>query len=190
VADRRPVLAVGASGKPGRAAYHLAPKVHPDEVGIARRLGIAASAVGLPSFVFHSVLHPDDQRLPHHLREAEAERVLHDLLAGRVVVLRPAAHHQNLLAQSLAGVITVPYSLDAPCSTVDLDDVGEVAARTLLEPGREKDATHDLAGSEVLTTRPMAQGGVDGARAPGRGAPDEGGHLARGAGRHAPGRRP
>ncbi|HET9021649.1 MAG TPA: NmrA family NAD(P)-binding protein [Ornithinibacter sp.] len=207
VADRRPVLVVGATGKTGRAvcaalvargvrvraavrpgredaappgteavpvdlaqgqgleatldgtraAYHLAPNVHPDEVGIARRVGIAASAVGLPRLVFHSVLHPDDQRMPHHLRKAEAERVLHDLLPGRVVVLRPAAYHQNLLAQALAGVITVPYSLDAPFSTVDVDDVGEVAARILLEPGREDDATHDLAGPEVLTTRQMGR---------------------------------
>lgn len=205
VADRRPALVVGASGKTGRAvcaalvargvrvraavrpgredaappgteavpvdlaqgqgleatldgaraAYHLAPNVHPDEVGIARRVGIAASAVGLPRLVFHSVLHPDDQRMPHHLRKAEAERVLRDLLPGRVVVLRPAAYHQNLLEPALAGRITVPYSLDAPFSNVDLDDVAEVAAMALTEEGHAGQ-TYELCGPEALSVRELA----------------------------------
>ena len=137
-----------------RAAYHLAPNVHPDEVGIARRVGAAASATGLPRLVFHSVLHPDDARMPHHLRKAEAERVLGQSCPGRLVVLRPAAYHQNLLAGALSGTITVPYSVDAPFTTVDLDDVAEVAAAVLLGQGV---GVHDLAGPEVLTTRVMGE---------------------------------
>ena len=61
-----------------RAAYHLAPNVHPDEVGIADRVADAAAAAGLPRLVFHSVLHPDDARMPHHLRKAEAEALLRE----------------------------------------------------------------------------------------------------------------
>src|SRR5690242_1609912 len=130
VADDRPVLVVGATGKTGRAvaaaltsrgvavraavragrepdappgtspvpvdlatglgledalsgaraAYHLAPNMHPDEVGMARRVADAAVAAGVERLVFHSVLHPDDARMPHHLRKAQAEVVLRETL--------------------------------------------------------------------------------------------------------------
>jgi uncharacterized protein YbjT (DUF2867 family) len=138
-----------------RAAYHLAPNVHPDEVGMARRLAAAAARTDLPHLVFHSVLHPEDGRMPHHLRKAEAEGILRAAFPTRVVVLRPAAYHQNLVPAALRGELAVPYSLDAPFTTVDLDDVAEVAARVLLDPGTAG-GVHDLAGPELLSTRRMA----------------------------------
>lgn len=139
-----------------RAAYHLAPNVHPDEVGMAARLADAAASAGLSRLVFHSVLHPDDARMPHHRRKAEAEGLLRGVLGERVTVLRPAAYHQNLLDQALAGMVTVPYSPDAPFTNVDLGDVAEVAASVLLDPVAAHQV-HDLAGPEVLTTRAMAE---------------------------------
>ena len=81
--------------------------------------------------MFHSVLHPDDARMPHHLRKAEAETVLRAALGERLTVLRPAAYHQNLAGQAHAGMLRVPYSLDAPFTNVDLADVAEVAADAL-----------------------------------------------------------
>ncbi|HET7823075.1 MAG TPA: NmrA family NAD(P)-binding protein [Ornithinibacter sp.] len=138
-----------------RAAYHLAPNMHPDEVGIARRVASAASATGVALLAFHSVLHPDDPRMPHHLRKAEAEGVLREALGERLTVLRPAAYHQNLLGQAEAGMLSVPYSLDAPFTNVDLADVADVAADALL--GAHRGATLDLAGPEVLTTRQMTE---------------------------------
>lgn len=138
-----------------RAAYHLAPNLHPDEVGMAARVARATVTADLPALVFHSVLHPDDQRMPHHRRKAEAESVLRTALGERVTVLRPAAYHQNLLAQARSGMLAVPYSLDAPFTNVDLDDVAQVAADALL--GAHAGATLDLAGPEVLTTRQMAE---------------------------------
>ncbi|HSF99094.1 MAG TPA: NmrA family NAD(P)-binding protein [Ornithinibacter sp.] len=139
-----------------RAVYHLAPNVHPDEVGMAARLADAAASAGLSRLVFHSVLHPDDTRMPHHVRKGEAEVLLRQALGGRVVVLRPAAYHQNLLGQARAGVMTVPYSPDAPFTTVDLGDVAAVAASALLGSGA-RGGVHDLAGPEPLTTREMAE---------------------------------
>lgn len=139
-----------------RAAYHLAPNVHPDEVGMAARMATAAASAGLPRLVFHSVLRPDDDRMPHHLRKAESEVLLRQSLGDRLVVLRPAAYHQNLLDQAPAGVMTVPYSPDAPFTNVDLGDVGDVAAWALLEQGVGGEV-HDLAGPEALTTREMAE---------------------------------
>ena len=134
--------------------YHLAPNVHPDEVGMAERGTAAAAAGGTGRLVFHSVLHPDDASMPHHLRKAQAEEVVR---AGGVpwTVLRPAAYHQNLLPGALAGELAVPYSLDAPFSNVDLGDVALVAATVLCEPGHEGEA-YDLAGPETLSVREMA----------------------------------
>ena len=137
-----------------RAVYHLAPNLHPDEVGIARRVAEAGARAGVGRFAFHSVLHPHDASMPHHLRKGAAESVVR-ALHSTVTVLRPAAYHQNLLAQALTGRIVVPYSLDAPFSNVDLDDVAEVAALVLTHEGHEG-ATYELAGPEVLTVRELA----------------------------------
>ena len=52
-------------------------------------------------------------------------------------------------------MLTVPYSLDAPFTNVDLDDVAEVAADALL--GAHAGLTLDLAGPEVLTVRQMTE---------------------------------
>ena len=49
----------------------------------------------------------------------------------------------------------MPYSPDAPFTTVDLADVAEVAADALT--GHHLGVTLDLAGPEVLTTREMAE---------------------------------
>ena len=123
---------------------------------MAARVADAAASAGLSRLVFHSVLHPDDARMPHHLRKAEAEALLRQAMGDRLVVLRPAAYHQNLLDQALAGMVTVPYSPDAPFTNVDLGDVAEVAAAALLDPGVGGEI-HELAGAEVLTTRAMAE---------------------------------
>ncbi len=138
-----------------RAAYHLAPNMHPDEVGIAARVGSAAAEVGLERLVFHSVLHPHDARMAHHLRKAEAEAVLREVFGERLTVLRPAAYHQNLVGAALGGELCVPYSLDAPFTNVDLADVAEVAVAAL--GGGHAGLTLDLAGPEVLTTRQLAE---------------------------------
>lgn len=134
--------------------YHLAPNVHPDEVGMAERVTTSAAAAGAGRLVFHSVLHPDDASMPHHLRKAQAEGVVRS--AGVPwTVLRPAAYHQNLVPAALVGEIAVPYSLDSPFTNVDLGDVALVAATVLSEPGHEGQV-YDLAGPEALTVREMA----------------------------------
>ncbi len=129
--------------------------MHPDEVGIAERVATAAARVGLERLVFHSVLHPDDARMPHHVRKAEAEALLRYALGTGLTVLRPAAYHQNLVTQALARMLRVPYSVDAPFTNVELADVAEVAADALL--GAHAGLNLDLAGPEVLTTRQLAE---------------------------------
>ena len=104
--------------------------------------------------------------------------MLREALGERLTVLRPAAYHQNLLAQARAGMLSVPYSLDAPFTNVDLDDVAEVAADALLRRPRRADprprraggAHHPAddrggraaAGAAGRATRRIAAGGVGG----------------------------
>ncbi|MGO4599433.1 SDR family oxidoreductase [Terrabacter sp. 2RAF25] len=136
------------------AVYHLAPNVHPDEAAIAGRVAAAAAAAGVGRFAFHSVLHPDDASMPHHLRKGEAEHVVRAALP-RATVLRPAAYHQNLVEAARSGRLAVPYSLDTPFTNVDLDDVAEGAATVLTRHGHEG-LTYELAGPEVLSVRDQA----------------------------------
>ncbi|GAB3880412.1 NmrA family NAD(P)-binding protein [Terrabacter terrigena] len=145
-------LAEGVDGVDG--VYHVAPNVHPDEAAIADRVATAAASAGVRRFVFHSVLHPDDASMPHHLRKAEAERQVRAALPG-ATVLRPAAYHQNLVDAARSGRLAVPYSLDSPFTNVDLDDVAEVAALVLTRHGHEG-VTYELAGPEALSVRDQA----------------------------------
>ena len=135
------------------AVYHLAPNVHPDEVGIARRVATAAVAAGVTRLVLHSVLHPHDRSMPHHLRKADAEEVVRAVVPSWTV-LQPAAYLQNLLAAARQGSLAVPYSPDAPFTFVDLEDVAQVAATVLTGPGHER-ATYELAG-DLTSVRGLA----------------------------------
>jgi uncharacterized protein YbjT (DUF2867 family) len=73
--------------------------------------------------------------------------------------LQPAPQAQNVLAEKEAimtqGVYRVPYSVQAPFSLVDLENVAEVAAIVLTEPGHAG-ATYELCGPEVLTPSEIA----------------------------------
>lgn len=144
-------LAVAYTG--ADAVYHLAPNVDPDEVG----LGVAALAVarrcGARRFVLHSVLHPYAPPMPHHVRKAEVEHLVRT--SGLAwTVLQPAAYAQNLVAMAevaaRTGRLEVPYSVDAPFTLVDLDDVAAAAAAVLADP-RHTNATYELAGPTVTT---------------------------------------
>lgn len=135
--------------------YHLAPNVHPDEVAMAARVAEAAATEGVSRLVFHSVLHPDDASMPHHLRKAEAERQIRARFDS-ATILRPAAYLQNLERAARSGRIEVPHSIDAPFTNLDLGDVAEVAARVLTEDGHAG-VTYDLAGPQRLSVRELAE---------------------------------
>lgn len=134
--------------------YVIAPNVDDSEVDMVRHVVESAVAQRVPRIAYHSVLHPDDASMPHHLRKARAERLIRDRRPG-ATVLRPSAYQQNLLGAALSGDLVVPYSLDAVFTNVDLGDVAEVAARVLTEDGHAG-ATYELAGPERQTTRDLA----------------------------------
>ncbi|HET8613973.1 MAG TPA: NAD(P)H-binding protein [Actinomycetales bacterium] len=140
------------------AAYLLAPNVHPDEPGVIERAVTAARDAGVRRVVLHSVLHPHDSAMPHHLAKARAEEVVR--ASGLCwTVLQPCAYTQNLTAslpQVLAtGRLEVPYRVDAPFTLVDTRDVGEAAAIVLSEEGHDA-ASYELCGPDVMTVADVA----------------------------------
>jgi uncharacterized protein YbjT (DUF2867 family) len=140
------------------AVYLIAPNVHPDEPGMIERALRAAREAGVARVVLHSVLHPYERALPHHMGKAAAEELVH--ASGLSwAVLQPCAYAQNLTAglpaALEAGRLEVPYRVDAPFTLVDLDDVGEVAATVLTETGHEA-ASYELCGPDEVTVADVA----------------------------------
>lgn len=137
------------------AVYHLAPNVDAREVVMAVHVARGAADAGVDRFGFHSVLHPEDASMPHHLRKQAAENEVREILPD-VTVIRPAAYLDNLVPAALAGQITVPYSVDAPFTNVALADVAEAAAVALTDDGHAG-RTYEFVGPQTLTVREMAQ---------------------------------
>ncbi|GLU46466.1 NmrA family NAD(P)-binding protein [Nocardiopsis ansamitocini] len=137
----RAVLKQAASGVD--AIYHIAPNMSPDEVEIGETLISAAKAAGVWRVVYHSVLRPQIQAMPHHWAKLLVEEAL--FRSGlNVTVLQPGPYAQNLLAEldtvRATGQLRVPYSIEVEFAMVDLWDVAAVAARCLTEPVRAPEA--------------------------------------------------
>lgn len=134
------------------ALYHICPNMHPEEVAIGRMAMAAARRNGVSRFVYHSVLHPHVEAMPHHWHKMRVEEML--LSAGLdFTILQPAAYMQNLQANWPAitgsGIYQVPYALTARMSLVDLADVAAAAVIVLTQPGHSG-AIYELAGQEIL----------------------------------------
>ncbi len=158
VGDMRLRATMDRAAQGMRAIYHICPNVSPDEVAIGQAAIAAARSAGVEHFVYHSVLHPQVEAMPHHwLKLRVEERLFESGLP--CTILQPAAYMQNVLAQwehvLEQGVYSVPYSAGTRLGMVDLEDVAEAAAIVLTEPGHEG-ATYELAGSEALTQTEVA----------------------------------
>ena len=152
------------------AAYVIAPNMHPDEAAYVEQVTGAALRVGVSRVVLNSVASPYVPAMPHHLGKARAEDVVRR--SGLTwSILQPGAYVQNFAPGQ---TIRLPYRADAPFGFAHLDDVGEVAARVLLEDGHEG-ATYELAsfratvgdlaralGSTVEPVRPRVWAASDG----------------------------
>jgi NAD(P)H dehydrogenase (quinone) len=152
-----PAVKRAASGV--RAIYHIAPNVSPHETVIGKNVIAAAQSAEVERFVFHSVLHPQVEAMPHHWQKMRVEEALFE--SGLpFTILQPTAYMQNLLAywQSICerGVYAVPYPPQTRLSLVDLDDVAEAAAIVLTEPGW-LGATLELVGTPPLSQTEVAE---------------------------------
>jgi NAD(P)H dehydrogenase (quinone) len=149
-------LSLAAAGT--RAIYHICPNVSRDELSIARAVAAAAREHKVQRFVFHSVLHPQIEAMPHHWNKMRAEEIL---LAADfdLTILQPTAYMQNILG-AWRGIVEddvfrIPYPADTRLSLVDLDDVAEVAARVLTDDGHDG-STYELAGTAPLSQTEIA----------------------------------
>ncbi|MBN1138287.1 MAG: NmrA family NAD(P)-binding protein [Anaerolineae bacterium] len=151
--DLRDPAAVGQAARGSRAIYHICPNMHPDEAAIGQVAIAAAQSAGVQHFVYHSVLHPQIEAMPHHWLKMRVEEQL--FKSGlSYTILQPAAYMQNVLAQwdriVQEGVYPVPYRAETRLGMVDLDDVAEAAAVVLTEGGHAG-ATYELASAEALS---------------------------------------
>ena len=141
-----------------RAVYLICPNMSPDEEAIAGGVIAACRGAAVERLVYHSVLHPQVEAMPHHWAKMRVEEALFE--SGLAwTILQPAAYLQNLLAgwSSIVeeGRYRVPYAAGTRLGMVDLPDVAEVAAKVLAEDGHEG-AVYELAGAEVLTQTEIA----------------------------------
>lgn len=141
-----------------RALYHICPNMSPAEVEIGRIAIKSAQTAGVEHVVYHSVLHPQTEKMPHHWHKLRVEELLFE--SGlNVTLLQPAAYMQNILAGwpaiTGAGLYRVPYPVETRLAMVDLADVAEVVATVLTEPGHAG-ATYELVGPETLSQTEVA----------------------------------
>jgi len=133
--------------------YHICPNMHPAEVEIGRSLIEITAEAGVKHFVYHSVLHPQTEKMPHHWNKLRVEELL--LEAGlSFTILQPAPYMQNILAAREAilkeGLYSAPYPADTALSLIDLQDLGEAAAVVLTGKGHAN-AIYELSGTTALT---------------------------------------
>ena len=142
-----------------RALYHICPNMHPDEVAIGRQIIAAALAADVEHFVYHSVLHPQIEVMPHHWNKLRVEEML---FATRLpfTILQPTAYMQNILAGwdkiRNHGLYTIPYPGETQIALVDLEDVSAVAA-TVLTQSCHAGATYELVGTPPLSQFAVAE---------------------------------
>ena len=149
VGDLRDEAAIRSAFQGVRAVYHICPNMSPDEAEIGNLLIHNARESSVQHFVYHSVLHPQTEKMNHHWQKLRVEEAI--LESGlSYTILQPAPYMQNLLAgwKSIFEdhVLRVPYSVHSKFSFVDLEDVAEAAKIVLTEPGHTN-AIYELAGT-------------------------------------------
>jgi uncharacterized protein YbjT (DUF2867 family) len=142
-----------------QAINHICPNVSPHEVVFAKALVAAATNSGVSRLVYHSVLHPQIEAMPHHWNKLRVEEMLFGS-ALDVTILQPTAYMQNSLAEwdrmASEGIYRVPYPIETRLSLVDLDDVAEAAAMVLTSDSH-CGATYELVGTPPLSQVEIAR---------------------------------
>ncbi len=141
-----------------RAVYHIPPNVHPREAEIGLLVIQEAFRECVDHFVYHSVLHPQLEDMPHHWLKLRVEEKL--IASGLpFTILQPTAYMQNITNQlekiNREGIYQVPYSVSTRLCLVDLLDVADVAAIVLTE-GTHSGAIYQLVGTGLTSQEEIA----------------------------------
>lgn len=136
-----------------QAVYHIPPNLHPREVEIGEYVIAEALQADVEHFIYHSVLHPQLEGMPHHWFKLKVEELL--ITSGlQFTILQPTAYMQNITNQldriAEKGIYQIPYAAATRLSLVDLEDVASVAARLLIEGGHNG-AIYQLVGTGLIS---------------------------------------
>jgi NAD(P)H dehydrogenase (quinone) len=142
-----------------RAVYHICPNMSPDELSMAKIMFGAAQKARVEHFVYHSVLHPQVEAMPHHWLKMQVEEAL--FTSGLpFTILQPAPYMQNIHGYwqqiKQEGIYALPYAPQTRLSMVDLEDVATVAAKVLTTP-EHSGAIYELSGPQALTQLEIAE---------------------------------
>ncbi|SDW08819.1 SDR family oxidoreductase [Paenibacillus sp. CF384] len=142
-----------------KAVYHICSAMNPDEVQIGQVMTEAARLAEVEHFVFHSVLHPVIQEMPHHHKKLLVEELV--VNSGiPYTIIQPGVLMQNILESwkllSEEGIFQQKYftTQDTFISMVDLEDIAEAASIILTRPGHTW-ASYELCGPENLSLSDM-----------------------------------
>ena len=150
------------------AIYLICPNMFTREIEVGKLALQAAQRDGVGRFVYHSVLHPQTEEMPHHWQKLRIEEEI--FRSGLpFTILQPCAYMQNVLAYreqiATTGQYSVPYSVYSRFALVDLVDVAQAAAKVLIEHGHAG-AIYELAGPANLSSEEIAQALADQLRQP------------------------
>jgi uncharacterized protein YbjT (DUF2867 family) len=159
IGDLRDPAALAHAIKGVTAIYYICPNMAPDEVEIGQNLLKIAKGYQVERFIYHSVLHPQVESMPHHWQKMRMEEAVFE--SGlEFSILQPSAYMQNVLQywKSITeqGIYAVPYATTARISIVDLEDIAEVARIVLTQHGHQN-AIYELAGPQPLSQDEVAQ---------------------------------
>lgn len=142
-----------------RTVYHICPNMNPDEVSIGQIAITAAKQTGVEHFVYHSVLHPQVKEMQHHWNKLLVEGLL--FTSGlNYTILQPASYMQNIMGylekMQTDGIYSVPYSINAKFSMIDLEDLAQAAAAVIREGPTHYRAIYELCGAQILSSADIA----------------------------------
>jgi NAD(P)H dehydrogenase (quinone) len=145
------------------AIYHICPNMNPHEMTFAEEILAAAEAAEVPRFVYHSVLHPQIEAMPHHWSKMRVEEMLFSSELD-FTILQPTSYMQNSLAElarmKSEGLYRMPFPIETRMSLVDLDDVAAAAALVLTTEGHSN-AIYELVGTLPLDQTEIAEAFAD-----------------------------
>jgi NAD(P)H dehydrogenase (quinone) len=153
VADLANVDALTRALRGAPVAHFIPPLYKAEEERYAANVLRAAAAAGTRRVVYHSVLHANTPRMPHHARKARIETMIREFPLAWTIV-QPAMYTTTPLRffRNEESTLDVPFSVASKFSPIDLGDLSEAVASVLAEEGHDY-ATYELAGGETLDFR-------------------------------------
>lgn len=142
-----------------QTVYHICPNMFADEEAVGRLALTVCRQHNISHFVYHSVLHPQIEAMPHHWQKMRVEE---QLFASGLpfTIVQPTAYMQNLRVQwpvvCQTGRLVLPYPTTTPISLVDLQDVAEAIGGIFADPLTHLGATYELVGTVPLSQTAVA----------------------------------